>query len=136
MTYYDAEVHGKSLVIRFSKQPSSMLEDLLKHAGYKYYKHIRSWVGTADQHRIMGALEIWNERINKPMKLSGATLCWSCGKSGVGDHSRCPWEARFEPVDGWAAIRQDIKVYSVDGDSRTEESYLVLECPLFEGMRK
>ena len=54
----------------------------------------------------------------KRRELHPPTLCWKCSRSGHGDFSSCPWEASFEPVDGWEA-------------QRTEYGHLVSECPLF-----
>lgn len=45
----------------------------------------------------------------------GETLCWSCKKAV----KQCPWSLRFEPVKGWDA-------------KKTEISYFVRDCPLFE----
>jgi hypothetical protein len=55
-----------------------------------------------------------------------ATLCELC-KNACGN---CPWSEkdRQTPVKGWDAIRNDIAC-----DTKTRvESYVVLDCPLFE----
>lgn len=50
------------------------------------------------------------------------SLCWHCSRSTDGS---CSWSDRFEPVDGWIAqmVKRKSQAY--------RESYLVIECPLF-----
>lgn len=64
--------------------------------------------------------------IPKPTGKPKDTLCWQCKKSTSG--SDCPWANRFEPVDGWNATSSIVKM----GLDRTQESFFVHECPLFE----
>ena len=56
---------------------------------------------------------------------STETLCWKCKKSTGCDN--CPWVNEFTPVEGWAAEATKIKVWY-----GYEDSFKVLECPLFE----
>ena len=64
------------------------------------------------------------------------TLCWNCAHATHPDV--CPWVERFEPVPGWKAE----KTYLMQDTPSPYESYLVVECPLFErdgyfgGMKK
>lgn len=52
------------------------------------------------------------------------TLCEVC-RNALG---KCSWSeyGRWEPIDGWEAIRNDIVI---PGANRKEESYIVLACP-------
>ena len=54
------------------------------------------------------------------------TLCWNCAHATHPDV--CPWVERFEPVPGWKAE----KTYLMQDTPSPYESYLVVECPLFE----
>lgn len=47
------------------------------------------------------------------------TICWECEKTCGG----CSWSERFEPVEGWEAVKTV--------DSTGDESYLVRKCPEF-----
>lgn len=54
------------------------------------------------------------------------TLCWDCAKAcGL-----CPWSDHWEhrPVRGWIAEKTDLRI----NNGRRCESYLVLQCPMFE----
>ena len=53
------------------------------------------------------------------------TLCWNCSNA----YGQCSWSKDFTPVEGWNAERKDVKV-TVQG---YVTSYIVFECPLFEG---
>ena len=55
------------------------------------------------------------------------TKCWTCRNAVCG----CDWSIRFKPIDGWLAVRNDIKV-SAD---TVVESYIVLDCPYYENER-
>ena len=57
--------------------------------------------------------------INEKFIASG-TLCWDCANATGG----CDWADRLEPVEGWDAIQTK--------KNSALESYLVLNCPLFE----
>lgn len=63
------------------------------------------------------------------------TLCWTCEKSGHGDYSECPWEKKFQPVDGWQAEQRDI-LYVGGGQKYLCESYFVKRCPLYKRQSK
>ena len=62
------------------------------------------------------------------------TLCEVC-KNAYGD---CPWSKKGvqKPVDGWDAIRNDLTTFVRRRDGKnvgnTMESYIVLDCPLFD----
>ena len=58
---------------------------------------------------------------NKPQ-----TLCWDCRKA-IG---MCSWSDHWEhrPVDGWTAVRNDMKSNS----GEDTESWIVFSCPEFE----
>ena len=57
------------------------------------------------------------------------TLCWNC-KRATGF---CSWSEDFTPVEGWKAIPTKVKVANSKGRNKTfTDSYLVIECPLFE----
>lgn len=67
------------------------------------------------------------------------TLCWSC-KYACG---KCPWsecdketrELKWQPVEGWHAIRTSILMHTKNGHRRKkhyETSYRVLACPQYE----
>ena len=45
----------------------------------------------------------------------------------------CPWSLKGEPVEGWSAIRRDIRLQSPKkkDKARSVESYLVVACPLY-----
>ena len=63
------------------------------------------------------------------------TLCWSCvhaAPSADGERG-CPWSLKGEPVDGWSAIRRDIRLQNPKKKEnvRSVESYLVVACPLY-----
>lgn len=42
----------------------------------------------------------------------------------------CPWSRAGKPVEGWQALRRDLRVRT--GSEERTESYLVLRCPLFQ----
>lgn len=53
------------------------------------------------------------------------TLCWRCANT---NGNRCPWFAKdAKPVEGWKALRRDLYM-----SPRKVESYIVIDCPLFE----
>lgn len=60
-----------------------------------------------------------------------STLCWCCSNAYGG----CSWSIKYEPVEGWDAIRNDLHIYTTqDGliaGPRESISYVVLECPEF-----
>lgn len=65
------------------------------------------------------------------------TLCWSC-KYACG---KCPWsecdketrELKWQPVEGWRAIRTKVLMNSCGGARRHyETSYIVTACPQYE----
>lgn len=63
------------------------------------------------------------------------TLCWSCANavpSADGERG-CPWSLKGEPVEGWSAIRRDIRLQSTGkkDKARSVESYLVVACPRY-----
>ena len=53
------------------------------------------------------------------------SICWDCANAC----GECSWSDHWkhEPVNGWNAIRNDLK--TKEGD--TTESYIVIECPEF-----
>lgn len=53
------------------------------------------------------------------------TKCWSCRNACGG----CDWSRFYKPVGGWIAIRKDVSI----GLGNFTESYVVLECPYYEG---
>lgn len=62
-----------------------------------------------------------------------ATLCWDC-KNAVPAADRkcgCSWSQWFRPVEGWEAIRKDVRVISGGTKERLSESYIVKKCPQF-----
>lgn len=52
---------------------------------------------------------------------SRGSICWDCRKAV----RKCPWSKKFEPVEGWTAIRRDVLI----AGKRRAESYFVLACP-------
>lgn len=62
------------------------------------------------------------------------TLCEVCANAYGG----CSWSKRGvqQPVEGWGAIRRDLTTfagkYSKTPVANAPESYMVLDCPLFE----
>lgn len=52
------------------------------------------------------------------------TLCWSCDKAVCG----CSWSREFKPVEGWTAVRRDVRVWD-RVRKVTTESYFVKDCP-------
>lgn len=63
------------------------------------------------------------------------TLCWSCVHavpSGDGERG-CPWSLEGKPVEGWSAIRRDIRLQfpRKKENARSVESYLVVACPRY-----
>lgn len=63
------------------------------------------------------------------------TLCWSCANAAPSaDGERgCPWSLEGKPVEGWSAIRRDIRLQNPKKKEnvRSVESYLVVACPLY-----
>lgn len=62
-----------------------------------------------------------------------ATLCWDC-KNAVPTLDRkcgCSWSRWFRPVEGWEAVRKDVRVISGGTQERMSESYIVKKCPQF-----
>lgn len=62
------------------------------------------------------------------------TLCWDCKNAVPHGSYGCSWSRHFAPVSGWTAARRDVRVSS-NGRSYYTESYIVLECPEFNGGR-
>ena len=73
------------------------------------------------------------------MAEQSSTLCWSC-KNACG---KCPWsecdketrELKWQPVEGWHAIRTRILMHKKSDHRRKkhyETSYRVLACPQYE----
>lgn len=73
------------------------------------------------------------------MAEQSSTLCWSC-KYACG---KCPWsecdketrELKWQPVEGWRAIRTRILMHTKNDHQRKkhyETSYRVLACPQYE----
>ena len=61
------------------------------------------------------------------------TLCWNCKRATNGEGFECPWAARGKPVKGWKAEEGaifEIPIHNSHG-FREEQSYIVLECPLY-----
>lgn len=61
------------------------------------------------------------------------TKCWSCENTAYG---KCPWFTDFTPVEGWTAEPTKINNAIKAGARRLIDSYLVLDCPLYEPMKK
>lgn len=64
------------------------------------------------------------------------TKCWTCQR---GPRSGCPWFADHKPVPGWTAARRDVLMQTTvhkHGKTRNyqkyEESYRVIDCPLYQ----
>ena len=73
------------------------------------------------------------------MAEQSSTLCWSC-KYACG---KCPWsecdketrKLKWQPVEGWRAIRTRILLHTKSDHQRKkhyETSYRVLACPQYE----
>lgn len=73
------------------------------------------------------------------MAEQSSTLCWSC-KYACG---KCPWsecdketrKLKWQPVEGWHAIRTRVLMHTKSGHRRKkhyETSYRVLACPQYE----
>lgn len=73
------------------------------------------------------------------MAEQSSTLCWSC-KNACG---KCPWsecdketrKLKWQPVEGWYAIRTRILMHTKSDHQRKkhyETSYRVLACPQYE----
>lgn len=60
--------------------------------------------------------------------MKSETICWSCAKAG-GD---CSWSLNYKPVEGWQAVRSDVKT----GVDDYVESYIVLTCPQYKKERR
>lgn len=61
------------------------------------------------------------------------SICWDCKNAVPGERRGCSWSREFRPVEGWEALRRDIR--PVKRRRRTppaHESYRVLCCPRFE----
>lgn len=58
------------------------------------------------------------------------TICWGCARACAVRSIACPWSWSFCPVPGWTAIRNDV-AYASYGNIKTNESYIVIKCPLF-----
>lgn len=61
-----------------------------------------------------------------------SSICWFCVNSYEG---LCPWfDAKNpKPVEGWDAVRQDIKyLHGKGSEHRMIESYMVRSCPNYE----
>lgn len=54
-----------------------------------------------------------------------SSICWDCAKAV---NNGCPWSMFYKPVPNWKAIKTTVKQFNVE----SVESYVVLECPLFE----
>lgn len=54
------------------------------------------------------------------------SICWDCANAT----GKCSWSdsREYKPVEGWKAVRNDIKV----ANGVMAESYLVTECPEFK----
>ena len=137
MDRFNFEENGGALVIKFYVLPSGNLRELLKEYGYKYYHNSKSWVGRKHIEDVKHAVFAWERRSKKLEGRTGRnqTLCCNCARAGFGCVSTCPWEREFKPVPGWTAARRDIKMAhkAVGGKviEKMEESYLVIECPLY-----
>lgn len=73
------------------------------------------------------------------MAEQSSTLCWSC-KNACG---KCPWsecdketrKLKWQPVEGWRAIRTRILMHTKSDHRHKkhyETSYRVLACPQYE----
>lgn len=61
------------------------------------------------------------------------SICWDCKNAVPGEKRGCSWSREFRPVEGWEALRRDIR--PAKRRRRTpsmQESYRVLRCPRFE----
>ena len=47
-------------------------------------------------------------------------LCWSCARSAAGKDRQCSWDAKLQPVEGWAV----------------DEAGFVVSCPEFEEAKR
>ena len=54
------------------------------------------------------------------------TICWDCRRAT----GFCAWSKSFKAVKGWKAV--PTKIQRVTPPYDTIDSYLVIECPLFE----
>ena len=69
------------------------------------------------------------ERIIMPHQ---ETLCWRCANA-VPDREGergCTWSREGKPVEGWKAVRRDIRAGNT-ADGKKTESYRVRKCPQF-----
>lgn len=67
----------------------------------------------------------------KHKTLKRDTLCWDCEKQC----GKCSWSKEFKPVNGWKAIPTKI-MGGVGKYERCIESFLVIECPEFELLKR
>lgn len=56
-----------------------------------------------------------------------STICWKCKRAVLG----CSWSKSYIPVSGWIAVKTKIAA-NKNGVKKYQESYKVIECPLFE----
>ena len=56
------------------------------------------------------------------------TLCWDCANST--DKHKCPWVGKGQPVPGWTAMPNQLKVVGNKGEP--VDSFHVIACPLFD----
>ena len=110
----------------------------LRKDGLKYYNSAHEWVGPARFSDKYTEMLFIIDRIQPKARTKPrlpATLCWGCANAALGGASKCAWARDFTPVEGWKAKQTELGVsYSTNGHTvaKTDVSYCVLKCPLFE----
>lgn len=130
---YTLETQGNAVIVKFLKKPSERVRDMLKEYGYRYHHSSRSWVGRRHKEEVKILLANWSRRCQsiEDSSYHRATLCWSC-KNACG---KCAWSRNLEPVEGWTALRHDVKTQTGRAGfliPKLEESYIVIRCPEYE----
>lgn len=113
------------VVNKWTKQEVALLLRLNEKGAY--YKEIADRLGRSESAVEMKAralgVRLMAKRSREP---KSTTLCWDCKKAS---NSGCSWSRRFDPVPGWVAKHNPIKVA---GKKNADDSYDVFDCPEFE----
>lgn len=155
---YYQEGHNDAVISRLTNRSTSMVAKWRKSKGYisNYTKnkgnmkneglhlvHAHHMSKKAVAEKLGVTTTIVNKWLREERIANGAdpttnpkndgesSICWLCVNSYEG---RCPWfDAKNpKPVDGWNAVRQDIKYQHGRGAGhRMIESYMVRSCPNF-----
>lgn len=121
------------LCVRFMGNPGNSLRGMFRRLGYVHPgSDALEYAGDRDREKVLERVRLWAET-PKERGWKPPSKCIDCQNAVPTRDGRrgCSWSRGFVPVKGWNAEKKESKRYSRGVLIRTEESYLVIDCPEF-----